>query len=188
MTYSAQPRMAPQQAQACGAHDENFRLEMLASYRSGELEGDGELGAIARFVARLCSTPIAAVSLVETSRQVFVAKKGLDDRETPRSTSFCAQTMLGHSILEVLDASKDPRFRDYSLVTGAAHIRYYAGAPLVSPEGAPLGALCVIDTQPRDCGMGGLELEGLQVLAGAVMRRLEAHRAEPCIVGSIDCL
>lgn len=187
MTYSAQPSRTSGQAAICGLQDEQFRLEMLASYRAGQLEGDPELGGIVRFVAKLCSAPTAAVSLVEGARQRFVARRGLDLEASPRATSICAHTMMGPSILEVLDASRDPRFRDFSLVTGEAHIRYYAGAPLVSPEGAPLGALCVIDSEPRDKGMGGLELEGLQVLAQAVMRRLEAHRSDMRVVGAIEC-
>jgi len=84
--------------------------------------------------------------------------------------------MLGHDLLEVLDAAHDPRFAGFEMVRGDAHLRYYAGAPLISAEGAPLGALCVIDTEPRSEPLTPFQREGLTVLAEAVMRRLHAHR------------
>lgn len=149
---------------------------MLASYGLDALAGDQELDRIARFAAHLCGAPSAAISLVDDERQRFLWSEGLDISETPRSTSFCAHTMLGTALLEVLDASNDPRFADFTLVRGDAHIRYYVGAPLVSSEGAPLGALCVTDTEPRHQGLDANQVEGLTVLAEAVKRRLEEHR------------
>ena len=157
----------------CG---EAERFNVLASYELDQLDGDEELSRIARFAAQLCKSPIATVSLVEQERQRFLAREGLDISETPRSTSICAHTMLGSGLLEVLDATKDGRFAQFSAVTGAMNLRYYAGVPLVSPEGAPLGALCVIDTVPHDEPLGAFEIEGLEVLAQAVMRRLSNQR------------
>ncbi|WP_281501233.1 PAS domain-containing protein [Erythrobacter sp. F6033] len=124
----------------------------------------------------MCGAPSASVSLVEAERQRFLTSEGLDVTETPRSTSFCATTMLGADIFEVLDASTDERFRDYALVSGTSHLRYYVGAPLISREGASLGALCVIDTNTHPEPLSEMQREGLRVLAEAVMRRIEAHR------------
>lgn len=149
---------------------------MLASFDADALSGDEELAAITRFAAQLCGARSAAVSLVEAERQRFIASEGIDSDETPRSTSFCAQTMLGPELLEVLDATDDERFADYALVTGEAHLRYYVGAPLISSEGAPLGALCVIDTSPHEEPLSEFQREGLLVLAQAVKRRIYAHR------------
>ncbi|WP_325053186.1 sensor histidine kinase [Erythrobacter insulae] len=149
---------------------------MLASFNPDTLQGDEELARIARFAAHLCDAPAASVSLVDEAHQRFIASKGMSEACTPRSTSFCATTMLGDDLLEVLDANEDTRFREYALVTGTEHLRYYVGAPLISSEGAPLGALCVTDIIPRDKPLGAVQKEGLKVLAEAVMRRIEAHR------------
>ncbi|MEE4538333.1 MAG: PAS domain-containing protein [Erythrobacter sp.] len=154
------------------------RLSVLARFDADALDGDPELAQITRFAAKLCDTPIAAVSMVEEERQRFLASEGLEADETPRSTSFCERTMRGGEILEVLDARTDPTFHNYTLVTGKDHLRFYAGAPLVSSEGAPLGALCVIDTKPRTAPLTQFQREGLTVLAQAVKRRLYAHRQE----------
>ena len=156
--------------------EEDERIVVLASFDADVLTGDGELGRITRFAARLCGTKNAAVSLVEEERQLFIAHSGLEVNETHRSTSFCAHTMMGGDVLEVLDARGDERFADFELVTGETSQRYYAGVPLISAEGAPLGALCVFDDEPRTQPMGELEREGLIVLAEAVKRRLHAHR------------
>lgn len=155
---------------------EEVRLEALATYDADKLSSDPELSRIARFAAHLCQTSHAAVSLVEEERQLFIAGAGLSVSQTPRSTSFCAHAMLRGEILEVPDASADPRFSNFALVTGPAHLRFYAGAPLISAEGAPLGSLCVFDPVPRPGGLSDTEREGLYVLAEAVKRRLLAHR------------
>lgn len=176
LTYSELklwPSGAAPAPEFCG---EAERLKVLASYDVDSLEGDDELAEIVRFAAHLCQVPTATVSLVEEARQRFVAAEGVSEAETPRSTSFCAATMLGSDILEVLDASADQRFRDFALVTGSAHLRYYAGLPLISSEGAPLGALCVHDTEPHETPLDDVQIEGLRVLAKAVMRRIETHR------------
>jgi PAS domain S-box-containing protein len=156
--------------------DEAQRLVTLASYSVSDMYGDEELARLARFAARLCGTPSSAVSLVEAERQVFLASEGLTVSETPRSTSFCAHTMQSGELLVVPDATKDPRFAQFSLVTGEEHLRFYAGAPLISPEGAPMGALCVFDIVARPEGLTQVQREGLLVLAEAVKRRLLAHR------------
>lgn len=157
----------------CG---EEERLAVLAGFGLEGFPGDPELDRITRFAAHLCGTPIATLSLVEPERQRFLAREGISETETPRSTSFCAQTMLGGDILEVLDATQDDRFANFPNVTGGLNLRYYAGAPLISAEGSPLGALCVIDLAPRAEPLSDLQREGLQVLAAAVMRRLEERR------------
>lgn len=158
---------------------------VLATFGLEALEGDVELGRIARFAARLCNAPSAAISLVEADRQLFLVREGLDLAQTPRSTSLCAQTMLGADLLEVSDASIDPRFADFALVKSAPCIRFYAGAPLISAEGAPLGALCVTDFSPRPEGLTALQRDGLEVLAEAVKRRIEAHRQAKSSVAEI---
>ncbi|RKF22554.1 PAS domain S-box protein [Altericroceibacterium spongiae] len=151
-------------------------MHLMEMYGLEALEDDPELAQIVQFASRLCDVPIALVSLVEEERQRFIARQGLATRETPRSSSFCAHAMLLGSIMEVRDATRDERFHTNPLVTGPPNIRFYAGQPLRSPEGVPLGALCVIDSQPRPEGLTEFQREGLAVLANAVMRRLRSRR------------
>ncbi|RIV89779.1 PAS domain S-box protein [Aurantiacibacter xanthus] len=154
------------------------RAAVLSSFALDGLEDDPELQAITRFASSLCKVPVALVSIVEDSRQWFLAREGLQERETPRDVSFCAHAMAGEGAMVVPDATRDPRFADNALVTGPHHIRFYAGQPLVSREGTPLGALCVIDVQERPASLDEFQREGLAVLAQAVMRLLEARRED----------
>lgn len=135
----------------------------------------GAANEATRFAALLCETPIALVSLVDDERQYFVGRTGLDIIETPRDQSFCAHTMPGDDLMIVPDARLDPRFTGNIFVTGHPFIRFYAGAPLVSREGYPLGSLCVIDTEPRE-GLSDLQRQGLKILARGVMLGLESRR------------
>src|SRR5690606_33658843 len=118
----------------------------------------------------------ALVSLVEEERQRFLAAQGLEAGETPRDISFCGHAMLGDALMEIRDATRDERFAGNPLVIGEPRIRFYAGQPLKSEEGLPLGTLCVIDTVARPQGLSEFHREGLEVLAQAVMRRLRSRR------------
>ena len=158
-----------------GAEAEALRAAAIAAFDLTDFQDDPVLNQITGFAARLCRTPVALVSIVEEHRQFFLARENLDATESPRSTSFCAFAMLGDATMEVPDARADPRFRDNVLVTGPPNIAFYAGAPLVTDEGVPLGALCVIDVAPRE-GLTDLQREGLTVLAAAVMGRLRTRR------------
>ena len=140
------------------------------------LVDDSELVAITRFAAKLAGTPTALVSLIEATRQRFLAREGLDATETPRSQSFCQYAMAMDGVMEVADARDDARFADNPLVTGPPHIRFYAGAPLIGEDGEALGALCVLSPDPRPDGLTDLQREGMMVLASAVMRRLRDRR------------
>ena len=119
---------------------------------------------------------MALVSLVETSRQSFLARTGIDLEETPREQSFCAHAMLRPEVMVVPNATLDHRFADNPLVTGEANIRFYAGAPLVTEDGIPFGALCVIDTVPRPAGLTAIQRQGLETLAANVIARMRDSR------------
>jgi GAF domain-containing protein len=118
--------------------------------------------------------PIGLVSLIDAERQWFKSVIGLELTETPRTLSFCEHATGGGGTLAVRDARDDPRFAGNPLVTGAPFIRAYAGAPLIDSEGFGLGALCVIDTRPRD--FPARELDILSHLAEAAMIALASHR------------
>ncbi|WP_336985500.1 sensor histidine kinase [Altererythrobacter aquiaggeris] len=168
------PDGRPPEPGFCG---EDARASILATYGFDALQDDPELSEIAKFAAELCDTPVVLVSIVEKERQRFLAREGVTETETPRPTSFCAHAMLQAELMEVPDAMLDPRFENNPLVTGHPHIRFYAGAPLISGEGAPIGSLCVIDVEPRPAGLTPLQRRGLKVLAASVMRRMR-HRRE----------
>lgn len=131
-----------------------------------------KLDAITRLATSTCDTPIGVVSLVGRDAQTFLGRTGLDALSTPREWSFCSQAMLQDHAMVVPDALLDARFQDNPLVTGEPHIRFYAGHPLHSKTGMPLGSLCVIDTQPKD-GLSDDQLAHLKTLADAATLYLE---------------
>ncbi|MGX6601401.1 GAF domain-containing sensor histidine kinase [Micromonosporaceae bacterium Da 78-11] len=153
---------------------EQQRIAAVHAYRVLDTPPESDFDDIAQLAAQLCRTPIALVSLVDTDRQWFKAKVGLDVCETPRDTSFCAHAMWDDDVMQVPDARVDPRFADNPLVLGDPNIRFYAGAPLVTPAGVPLGSLCVIDTVPRV--LTPAEVHGLTTLARHVVVQLELRQ------------
>ena len=127
---------------------------------------------ITRIAQRLFDVPIALVSLVDEDRQWFKSRVGLDASETSRELSFCAHAILGDDTLQVPDATADERFRDNPLVTEDPSIRFYAGAPIDSPNGNKLGTLCVIDSKPRQ--LSPEDLATLRDLADMVEKEFAA--------------
>jgi PAS domain S-box-containing protein len=153
---------------------ERQRLRALEAYDILDTEAEPAFDEIARLAADICGTPIAVVNLIARDRQFFKAEVGLGVRETPLETSFCAHAILEADFLEVPDATKDQRFERNPLVTGEAHLRFYAGALLKSAEGWPIGTLCVLDTAPKQ--LTELQQRTLKVLARQVMAQLDARR------------
>ncbi|WP_338028089.1 PAS domain-containing protein [Croceibacterium selenioxidans] len=156
--------------------EEEERLRILRAYGLDSLQDDPELSAIATFAAKLCEAPVALVSLVEEERQRFLAREGLDQRDTPRDVSFCTHAMMHGGLMQVRDPRSDPRFARNPYVIGEPFVRFYAGQPLLSEEGIALGALCIIDTHERPDGLTEMQRDGLSILAQAVMRRLRSRR------------
>ncbi|HZF74789.1 MAG TPA: sensor domain-containing diguanylate cyclase [Acetobacteraceae bacterium] len=155
--------------------DEKARLAALQSYGVLDVPPEKNLDGLVALAARLLGTPMAAVSLVDETRQCLVARFGVDVEETPREQSFCAHAILDPGRpLVVEDAETDPRFADNLLVTGPFHLRFYAGVPLVTPEGHAIGSLCTLDTVPRQ--MTADQLANLADIARAVTTTLELRR------------
>ena len=126
------------------------RIEDLHSFKVLDTPEEESFDAMTRLAARLFGVPIALVSLVDKDRQWFKSSHGLDADQTPRDQAFCTYAILEPEPLIVLDATLYDRFKDNPLVTGELGIRFYAGAPLVSPDNFRLGTFCIIDTKPRD--------------------------------------
>jgi anti-sigma regulatory factor (Ser/Thr protein kinase) len=130
--------------------DEQSRLAALRRYRILDTDPEQAFDDLTMLASHICGTPMALITLVDENRQWFKSRLGLDGvRETERSVAFCTHAIEHSSIMEVPDTREDERFRHNPFVTGQPHIRFYAGAPLVTPDGFALGTLCVVDTRPR---------------------------------------
>lgn len=126
------------------------RVEVLHRLKLLDSAPEERFDRLTRLAKRLFNVPIALVTLVDKDRQWFKSCVGLDATQTPRDISFCGHAILKDELMLVPDASKDERFHDNPLVTGAPNIRFYAGYPLTVPHGNKLGTLCLIDTRPRE--------------------------------------
>lgn len=165
--------------------DETRRLQVLRDYYMLDTQSQQAFDAITAAASVLCGTPIATISLVDEHRQWFKSRQGLDSTETSRDVAFCAHVVHSGEPLEVTDAALDVRFHDNPLVVADPPIRFYAGAPLKTPEGHTLGTLCVLDRQPR--ALSEIQRQTLAQLGAAVMALMEAHKnqAHETLLGRI---
>ncbi|WP_067509837.1 GAF domain-containing protein [Actinoplanes sp. TFC3] len=149
---------------------------LAALYELGILDSEPEkdFDDIVSLASGVCGVPMSLVSLVDADRQWFKARIGTDLTETSRDMSFCAHAMLGKDLMVVPDATKDARFSDNPLVGEAGGVRFYAGAPLITTDGFPLGALCVVDSAPRQLRIE--QLQALRALARQVTSQIELRR------------
>lgn len=155
--------------------NEQARLADLRRYNILDTLPEQVYDDIAFLAAQICQTPIALISLIDKDRQWFKAKIGVEDEQTSRDISFCSHAILEpKEIFTVTDAASDERFASNPSVTGAPHVRFYAGAPLVMSSGAALGSLCVIDRKPRV--LNKQQQRSLLALARQVAAHLETRR------------
>ncbi|MGI4801871.1 MAG: GAF domain-containing protein, partial [Janthinobacterium lividum] len=168
--------------------DEEARLEAVREYEPFKPFEDAAYAPILELARDLFEVPTAFISFVDRDTQVFPVRRGLDVCGTDRSVSFCTHAIAREGTLVVLDATLDPRFAHNPLVTGAPHIRFYVGTPLVSPSGHAVGTLCLVDTKPRnvftttqcrhlgrlaELALDKLELRRLQIASQVSQRRFE---------------
>lgn len=151
--------------------NEAGRIKALKEYQILDTGPEAKFDSLIQIAAFICNSSISLISLIDTDRQWFKAKIGLEDKETPRNISFCQYAILHEELFEVEDALEDDRFKNNPLVLGPPFIRFYAGAPLKTPEGYIIGTLCVIDQKPKK--LDAKQKSILQVLADQVIANLE---------------
>jgi hypothetical protein len=158
--------------------EEVTRLQVLQSYLILDSDREEAFERITSIASRVCNVPIALVSLVDIGRQWFLSNHGMGDvREMPRKNAFCAHVIQNkYNILIVPDATLDPRFKDNPLVTGAPYTRFYAGVPLISPEGHRLGSVCILSPDARPQGLSQAEQETLHDLSAMAVKALVERR------------
>ena len=152
--------------------NEEDRLQALIQYQVLDTQEEAAFDNLTALAAKICHTPIALISLVDKNRQWFKSKFGLEATETPRELAFCAHAICQtQDVFIVPNAEEDERFADNPLVISEPNVIFYAGAPLVTPDGFAIGTLCAIDNQPRE--LSPKQIRTLQALSRQVISQLE---------------
>ncbi len=154
--------------------NEKKRLNVLWQYEVLDTVPEEVFDDLTELAARICEAPIAMISLVDEKRQWFKSKVGTSLNETARDISFCAHAIAQTDLFIVPDATRDRRFARNPLVTRDPKVRFYAGAPLITPDGYVLGTLCVIDKVARELQPD--QKQALRILAHHVVSQLELRR------------
>ncbi len=154
--------------------NETKRLKVLWQYEVLDTVPEEVFDDLTNLAAHICEAPIALISLVDENRQWFKSRVGLTLNETSRDISFCGHAIMQNDLFIVPNAAADARFASNPLVTSDPKIRFYAGAPLVTPDGHSLGTLCVLDTVPRE--LRAEQKKALLILAHHIMSQLELRR------------
>ncbi len=155
--------------------NEAERLELLHSLALLDTPAEQDFDDLTLIATQVCQVPVVAMTLIDTDRQWFKSSVGFSMSEIPRDIAFCSHTLLSpHQLTLVQDARLDARFADNPLVTGPPGVRFYAGAPLSTPEGLVLGTLCLMDVVPRSLSLEQQEI--LQALARQMMQQIRLRR------------
>ncbi|MDX2350305.1 MAG: ATP-binding protein [Porticoccus sp.] len=147
------------------------RLKALYRYNILDTEEEQEFDDLAYMASYICQTPIAVITMVDENRQWFKSKIGLDVAETPRDIGFCSHVIHQKDLFIVPDTMEDERFHDNPIVLGAPHVRFYAGSPLITPDGHVIGSLCTIDNKPRE--LTSEQMTSLRSLSRQVISQME---------------
>lgn len=170
------------------AISDSVRAAALARYAILDTPKEDEFDDLAAIASEVCEAPIAFVSFLDTDRDFFKAEVGAGLRESPRETSFCRHAVLEENLMVVPDASEDPRFRNNPLVAKDPKLRFYAGAAIETPDGIPIGTVCVFDVKPRD--LDEHQRRTLKLLARQARTQLELRRSlierEAALAAALD--
>ena len=157
--------------------NEQARQEELRSYAILDTLPEKEYDAITFLASQICGTRISLISLLDDTRQWFKSHHGLSTSETPKELAFCAHAINDKfNPLIVPDSRKDERFHDNPLVTDEPNVVFYAGIPLITPNGFPIGTLCVIDNVPKQLDRS--QLKALGMLSNQLMKLLELRKKQ----------
>ena len=154
--------------------DEELRLINLKSFDVLGTEAEADFNDLAALTAQFFNCPVALVTLIDDTRQWFKGKSGTQLESNQRDLSFCSHTVLKEDVMIVEDATKDNRFCDNPMVTGEFKIKFYAGAPIVSPDGFSLGTICIFDKIPKT--FSETEKNALYLLARQAAKLLELRK------------
>ncbi|HEY2351614.1 MAG TPA: GAF domain-containing protein [Candidatus Acidoferrum sp.] len=154
--------------------NEEGRIAALEKYAILDTDPELAFDDLTLLASCVCKTPMALISLVDEERQWFKSRVGLSVSETSRDVAFCSTAILQSGIFIVPDALQDERFRNNPLVVSEPHIRFYAGAPLITEDGFALGTLCVVDQKPRE--LEPEQKDALKALSRLVLAQLEFRR------------
>lgn len=158
-----------------GMTTEEQRLDALYRYEILDTGAEAEFDDFTRLAARICGTPVAQITFVDRDRQWYKSNFGVDMDELPRAVGFCAHTILESTIMEVPDTLEDQRFVNSPLVQASPGVRFYAGAPLIAPDGSGIGTLCVVDSAPR--ALTDEQRDALDALSRQIVRQLDLRVA-----------
>jgi GAF domain-containing protein len=154
--------------------NEEARLAALEKYAILDTDPEAAFDDLTQLASYVCKTPMAMISLIDEERQWFKSKVGSTSTETSRDVAFCSNAIMQDDVFVVPDATKDERYRNNPMVVADPHIRFYAGAPLITDEGYALGTLCVIDQKPRE--LEPEQRDALKALSRLVLAQLEFRR------------
>ena len=165
--------------------NEGARIAELESYSILDSLSEDDYDAITALASEICETPISLISLVDQNRQWFKSHHGLASSETPKDYSFCAHAINEPDDVFIIEDSRlDARFSDNPLVTEEPYVIFYAGVPLVTNNGFPLGTLCVIDNKPNLLSNG--QIKSLRILANQVIKLMELRKNEKLLESTLN--
>ncbi len=167
--------------------DQQERISTLQSYDILDTPPEEEFEDIVALAAQICDVPVSLISLVDNDRQWFKARVGFEPAETPLDQSVCAHAILQEGFFEIEDMAQDPRTKDNPLHVSGPEVQFYAGANLVSPNGMPIGTLCVLDHTPRK--LSAFQRKALTTLSQQIVTQLELRkrlREEAAMRNEID--
>ncbi len=153
---------------------EQPRLEALSHYDLREAPHDSALDDIARLAAHVCNAPVGAVTIIDRHEVLIVGRYGIEQTSAPRRTFPCETTINGDGLYQIPDARRDPEYAPNGIPVGDKRYRFYAGAPVTTPESVAIGCVVVLDSSARK--LTAPQLEALESLANLVTTRLELAR------------